>query len=103
MDYKKCCELLKPLYGKNNDYGLFREDLTEAEKSNLERNLGGGACFHWKGVIPFNGYDFYTSNETAFQNALLSEGKKAAVLKIWDDKTYGERLTEDQKKQLLLY
>ena len=81
---------------------MFREDLTDAEKSNLERNLGGGACFHWKGVIPFNGYDFYTSNETAFQNALLSEGKKAAVLKIWDDKTYGERLTEDQKKQLLL-
>ena len=102
MDYKKCCELLKPLYGKNNDYGLFREDLTDAEKSNLERNLDGGACFHWKGVIPFNGYDFYTTNETAFQNALLSEGKKAAVLKIWDDETYGERLTEDQKKQLLL-
>ena len=100
MDYKKCCELLKPLYGKNNDYGLFREDLTDAEKSNLEKNLDGGACFHWKGVIPGNGYNFYTPNGKAFKHALATD-TGGVVLKIWDGKAY-EQLTEDQKKKILL-
>ncbi len=97
MDFKKCCELLKPLYGENNDYGLFREDLTDAEKSNLKRNLGGGACFHWKGVIPGNGYDFYTSNETAFKSLIKLEDKngKSAMIKPW------EQLTKDQKQRIV--
>lgn len=100
MDYKKCCELLKPLYGKNNDYGLFREDLTEAEKSNLERNLDGGACFgKLSGWLPWSDHDFYTSNETAFRNALIREGEngKSAMIKPW------EQLTKDQQQHVVNY
>ncbi len=100
MDYKKCCELLKPLYGKNNDYGLFREDLTDAEKSNLERNLDGGACFgKLSGWLPWSDHDFYTSNETAFHNALIREGEngKSAMIKPW------EQLTKDQQQHVVNY
>ena len=100
MDYKKCCELLKPLYGKNNDYGLFREDLTEAEKSNLERNLDGGACFgKLSGWLPWSDHDFYTPNETAFRNALIREGEngKSAMIKPW------EQLTKDQQQHVVNY
>lgn len=89
MDFNILCESLKELYGNNNDYGLFVENMTEADKSNLLRNFDGGAAFgNLKGWIPFSGYDLFTTSAGAFADIF-------SKMKPWDHLSY------EQKKRVV--